>query len=308
MEFKDKVNLFMYAFMYDIENKLKENSPSLREINFYADEANVDIELKKFIKEFIKESFSNIPMEKKNYQLSLVLNKGKEVKKTSFSYSNFISLYINEVYLPTELTEEIKELVKKNEKVFVYPDLLLEIREHGTDNITYTPIELKSTKENNIPGSSVQQVTPNEWVIFVKHTNADISITIGQYINSINHKMQFPDRSPRPQISFKILSNHNNLNRHEKEKELIYNIDEESIKNRYELLKDWQGILVNKWLKIIKSNKVKKREPWFNNTIRRYTLNFLSFYEKLSDINKVKLKNNITNAINSYNTNKNCND
>mgnify|MGYP003330257066 CR=1 FL=1 len=46
----------------------------------------------------------------------------------------------------------------------------------------YEKIELKSTKDNAIPGSSVQQINPDEWVIFVKHTRFSI-ITGGGIIS-----------------------------------------------------------------------------------------------------------------------------
>ncbi|QPA30054.1 hypothetical protein [Thermaerobacillus caldiproteolyticus] len=300
MEFKKKADLFMYAFMFELEQTLQNNINKLKEINFHADEANVDTELKSFLKQYIKEEFNRIPEEKWGSNLSLVFTDGRINQKESLSYSTFKNLYISEVYLPNELTDNLKEAVRKEGRVFVNPDLLLEIREDDTENITFIPIELKSTKDDKIPGSSVQQVTPNEWVLFVKHTDKSVNITVGQYVNSITQTMQFPDRSPRPQVSFKTLSQHNVKYRKKEGKELIYFIDKESIAKKSKLLKDWQGILVDRWLDVIQNEKIKKNEAWFNNTIRRYTLDFLSMYEKMNDAEKAELKFKMKKAVDLY--------
>ena len=50
----------------------------------------------------------------------------------------------------------------------------------------------------------MQQINPYEWVIFIKQ-GKPIEITTGFYLNSITEKVQFPDRSPRPQVSFNTL-------------------------------------------------------------------------------------------------------
>lgn len=300
MEFKKKTDLFIYAFMFELEQALQNNINKLKEINFHADEANVDTELKSFLKQFIKKEFNRIPDEKWGSNLSLVYTDGRINQQESISYSTFKNLYISEVYLPNELTNNLKEAVRKEGRVFVNPDLLLEIKEIDTENITFIPIELKSTKDDKIPGSSVQQVTPNEWVLFVKHTNKSVNITVGQYVNSITQTMQFPDRSPRPQVSFKTLSEHNVKHRKKEGNELIYYIDKDSLAKKSKLLNDWQGILVDRWLDVIQNEKIKKNEAWFNNTIRRYTLEFLSMYEKMNDTEKAELKSKMEKAVELY--------
>ena len=114
-------------------------------------------------------------------------------------------IQVNRVLLPEDISDELKEIIKASKSsVYTNPDLYLELK--LGDEISYESIELKSTKNDSIPGSSIQQIVPEEWVIFIKHSGKSISISTGQYIHAINSKMQFPDRSPRPQVSFKAMS------------------------------------------------------------------------------------------------------
>lgn len=161
----------------------------------------------------------------------------------------------------------------------------------------YETIELKSTKQDSIPGSSVQQIIPNEWVIFIKHTPNSIDVVTGKYINSVNSKMQFPDRSPRPQVSFKELKNWNKTHRALTENTLSYLIDEES-NEKFELISDWQKVLSDRWIEMLfESNKVKRNEPWFNNNMRKFIISFLSKYESLSSDEQIAFKTKINNLI-----------
>lgn len=95
----------------------------------------------------------------------------------------------------------------------------------------FETIELKSTKQDSIPGSSIQQILPDEWVIFIKHTAKDVDVVTGKYRHSINSKMQFPDRSPRPQVSFKKLKNWNDNFRNFEKNVLTYSLDENLMRN-----------------------------------------------------------------------------
>lgn len=300
--FNDKVDYFMYPFMNELERELINKRDALKSIAFHADEANTDRELKEYLRDFIQKSFNKLPQLDKSFYINYIHS---EKQSIVFNYSFFKEIYISKVYLPEEITETIKEQVRKQDSVYTNPDILLEVT-NGKD-INYMPVELKSTKTNAIPGSSVQQVTPTEWVIFVKHTNTDVSITTGQYINSINSTMQFPDRSPRPSVAFNELQNWNKLFRNDTKDDLTgkdlltVTISEDLLKHKVELLEDWQGILVKRWLEVIKRNSVKKTEAWFNNTIRRFTLDFLTMYEELSDAEKDNLKRTIHNAIDLYN-------
>lgn len=167
----------------------------------------------------------------------------------------------------------------------------------GNGSTFYQTVELKSTKNDSIPGSSIQQIIPDEWVIFVKHTSKNIEVVTGQYINSINSKMQFPDRSPRPQVSFKELLSWNNLHRNIENNELIYTIDD-SLANKLALIDDWQGVLSKRWIDILlNSEKVKKSEPWFNNSIRKFILDFLKIYDGYNEEEKALIKSEIQSMI-----------
>ena len=144
-------------------------------------------------------------------------------------------------------------------------------------------------KNDSIPGSSVQQITPDEWVIFIKHTNKTVEVTTGQYFYAINSKMQFPDRSPRPQVSFDELRNWNSRCRKVEGKSVAYrSIGDES--EQYGLLTDWQGVLAKRWTDIVFDTRPHSSEPWFNNNLRKFILKFLEKYDSLSDIEKKRYK------------------
>lgn len=204
-DFNDTVNCFMFAYMYELELSLNDSKTSLLDVSFQSDEANTDRPLKVFIKEFIENSFNKLPQSKLETQLNLNLSSYKE----NFHYKYFSNISITKVFLPDELSIEHKEQIAENKSsVYTNPDLFFKISD-GT-NTTYRSIELKSTKNNAIPGSSIQQIDADEWVIFVKHNKNSIELTTGQYIHSINSKLQFPDRSPRPQVAFNELTSWNN--------------------------------------------------------------------------------------------------
>ncbi len=307
LSLEEKIEYFMFPFMCELEQELRSRKNELISISFHSDEANTDRSLKEYLKEFIQTKFNKLPEQNVNKKFHINYIHSEKLSFT-FSYSYFKDIFIRKVYLPEEITDTIKEQVRKQDSIYTNPDLLLEVTNGG--QIFYIPVELKSTKTNVIPGSSVQQVIPTEWVIFIKHTKTDVFVTTGQYIYSINSTMQFPDRSPRPSVSFSELEDWNKSFRTDEkdifsdEDLLLVTISDNLLQRKIELLKDWQGILVGRWLEVIKKDTVKKNEAWFSNTIRRYTLDFLEMYEGLADSDKEKLKNNIIHSIDLYN--KNC--
>ena len=284
-----KIKNFMQVYMYELEKFLLTKKTELKDVSFQSDEANTDRPLKEFLKHIIECEFTKIPCSTNivDIEFNDVVGYKVEVLK---------EIEIQRVLLPDEITDTIKEIVSASKNaVYTNPDMCLEILMDG--KLFYETIELKSTKQDSIPGSSIQQILPDEWVIFIKHSSSSIKITTGQYIHAINSKMQFPDRSPRPQVSFKEMQNWNRTNRVVEYTKLMYKKDdEESIK--YDLINDWQGVLSNRWIDMLfNSTSTRNNEPWFNNNMRKFIVAFLEKYEELSINEKEILVNRIKSLI-----------
>lgn len=286
---ENKINDFMYIYMYNLEKFLLSKKETLDTISFQSDEANTDRPLKEYLKKLIENEFNKIPDD------SGIKNLNIENKHESSLY-DYDDLYISNVLLPEEITPDIKNTIKElKSAVYTNPDMCFIITDGSS--VFYETIELKSTKQDSIPGSSIQQILPDEWVIFIKHTQTSIDVITGKYINSVNSKMQFPDRSPRPEVSFKELKNWNKKHRNKSNNTLSYSVDAES-KEKFELISDWQKVLSDRWIKMLfESNTVKKNEPWFNNNMRKFIISFLSEYESLSSDEQIAFKTKITNLI-----------
>lgn len=191
----ENIQNFMCIYMYKLEENLIEHKNDLIEVSFQSDEANTDRPLKEYLKKHIEETFSSIPNDTDIISLCFE-------ESTYTDIQTIKQIQVNRVLLPEDISDELKETIKASKSgVYTNPDLYLELK--LGDELSYESIELKSTKNDSIPGSSIQQIVPEEWVIFIKHSGKSISISTGQYIHAINSKMQFPDRSPRPQVSFK---------------------------------------------------------------------------------------------------------
>jgi len=264
----NKINLltcFLYVYFYEIEQKLNSTKNELDLIKFQSEEANTDEFLKRYFKEFlsIHNSIRETKIEKLNLQVD---SKTHQIEtKKLFNYQ------IKTVFLPEELTNSQKqEITKSKSSVYTNPDLYLEISDGTT--LFYESIELKSTKTDTIPGSSIQQVLPFEWVIFIKRNTNSVSVATGFYINSITEKLPFPDRSPRPQVGFKNLVNWNKKYRKIENDILFVENRSEINSEKIKLLTDWQDYLAAEWLEIIQSDSSKKNEKWFNNALRKMVI------------------------------------
>jgi hypothetical protein len=284
------LNSFLIVYFYKIENELNATKNGLETIKFQSEEANTDEHLKKYFQEFLlnHNNLSGVKLKKLAVKI--------DSEEHTIDIENLNPYKITNVLLPEQLSLEQKKSITESKKsVYTSPDLYLEITD-GT-NIYFESVELKSTKDNNIPGSSVQQVSPFEWVIFVKRDNDKVLVTTGFYINSITEKLPFPDRSPRPQIGFKTLLDWNKKYRKvENEVLTIENITEIN-NDKIKLLTDWQDFLATEWLEIIKSEESRNSEKWFNNAIRKFALKFLDYTNTLTDSDKEKLKSNLTKLI-----------
>ena len=199
------VQLFLAVYFYLLENELNNSNNELSKVKFQSEEANTDEYLKKYFQKYILE---HNDISKTKLKSILIKN---DTKSNTIDIGKLISYKIKNVFLPEELSKEQKEEITRSKKsVYTNPDLFLEIS--NGKNTYFESLELKSTKSNNIRGSSVQQILPFEWVIFVKRNKDSVSISTGYYINSITEKLPFPDRCPRPQIGFKTLTNWNKAN------------------------------------------------------------------------------------------------
>ena len=279
---------FMHFYMLELEVFLNSQKKNLLTVSFQSDEANTDRPLKEYLKSAIENELNMLPS---NPIVSKLF-----IDDQTHSIEEYRDYKISKVILPDEIDEILKQKIKESKSAsYTNPDICLEIK--GNSSTFYQTVELKSTKNDSITGSSIQQIIPDEWVIFVRHTLKDIEVVTGQYINSINSKMQFPDRSPRPQVSFKELLSWNNLHRTIENSKLIYTLDD-SLTNKLALLDDWQSVLSKRWIDILlNSEKVKKSEPWFNNNIRKFILDFLEIYDAYSEEKKALIKSKIQSMI-----------
>ena len=274
----------MHFYMLELEVFLNSQKKNLLTVSFQSDEANTDRPLKEYLKSAIENELNMLPS---NPIVSKLF-----IDDQTHSIEEYRDYKISRVILPDEIDEILKQKIKESKSAsYTNPDICLEIK--GNTSTFYQTVELKSTKNDSITGSSIQQIIPDEWVIFVRHTSKDIEVVTGQYINSINSKMQFPDRSPRPQVSFKELLSWNSLHRTIENSKLIYTPDD-SLTNKLALLDDWQGVLSKRWIDILlSSEKVKKSELWFNHNIRKFILDFLKIYDAYSEEKKALIKSKI---------------
>ncbi len=285
------VEHFLYLYFYELEAELNRLSQELQEIKFQSEEANTDEYLKKYIKTKIQ-GFNSIENTNLEY-LQLIYNN----TSTLFNVKDLFEYRIESVSIPEELTPEQKhDIMESKESVYTNPDLYLKITNDKNDFI-YITVELKSTKNNIIPGSSIQQVSPYEWVIFIKRDTRDIKVATGFYINSITDKLPFPDRSPRPLIGFNTLVKWNARNRKAENSTLTILVDKESNKKKIGLLNDWQNFLAEQWLNTIKSEESKNNEKWFNNALRKFAVKFLNYTNEFSVQEREKLLSKLNSLI-----------
>ena len=281
-----ELKAFLSVYFLELELFMNLHIDELKEIKFQSEEANTD--------EFIKKYFKDLILKRTNIVSTNIkkINIFNDNESQEIAVEKLLKFSITGVYMPEELTQEQKKVIQNSKKSnYTNPDLLLKI-ENGKD-IYFESLELKSTKTNNIPGSSVQQIPPFEWVIFVKRSDKKIEVSTGYYINSITEKLPFPDRSPRPQIGFNTLFEWNEKNRIIKNNTLTIIDNQDITQQKIKLLTDWQEFLAIEWLEIIKAEKIKDNEKWFNNALRKFAIKFLEYTETLALEDKNRLLENL---------------
>lgn len=284
----DNLIFFMNAFMYELEKLLNNHLDYFDDVRFQFDEANTDQQIKIKIKEFILNNFKNIR------SVTEIRSDGKDtyISRDDFSISN--------IKVPSELTGFDKEYIRDSRSsVYTNPDLLFFITDGNKEY--RISVEVKSTKKDKIPGSSIQQIDINDWVIFLKHDDKHIlEFVTGKYINSISGTIQFPDRSPRPQVSYEILKNWNQEYRTFENGILSFKEDKDKV-NKLQLIDDWQMLLSKRWLKVLNEKKKTSGEPWFNNNIRKFSVLLLEYYTSLTEKEKSEFLNFIKSNISGGN-------
>lgn len=271
--------VFLFMLMGELEVRLNSSKIPPQSISFHSDEANTDRQIKEFLKNFILTNCNGL--QAVSFQNCIISGQSYQVK----AYQN---MRVTNVFLQDELTEEQKNLLRSSKNgVFTNPDLFLVIQD--TNQTYYETIEVKSTKKDKIPGSSVQQVNPHEWTIFVLHHEAGIQFAISQYIHAVDNRIQFPDRSPRPEVSFKEIVKWNQAYRIASGSSLEYKSDPD-IEDKYKIIADWQSYLAENWVNELYQYRHRRRIPWFHIALRKFILLFLASYEKLSEEKKKEFK------------------
>ena len=269
---------YMSAYLYELETMINKNNKIFEKVKFQQDEANTDKDVKEAIKKFIVDECNRITLIN---QVSID-NVTYNIDKNSF--------VVEDALIPDDYDSTIHNLMAQENAMYVNPDLVLKCSFFG--KTVLQRIELKSTKSDKIPGSSVQQVLPDEWVIFIQHKDGEKIKTItGKYKDSISGKMAFPDRSPRPQISYSELKKWIDDYRVTCEETLTIKKDNLE-KDKEELLNNWQEVLSKRWLNVLRSDK-KENEPWFNNNLRKFILEFLNYYDALDENGKKGFKDKV---------------
>lgn len=262
-----KNDIFLYYYFYYLELLLQQRKAELGRIKFQSEEANTDEFIKRYLKDVILEN-DRIPN-----NLFSGLKIRQDDKCDSYSFTDVANCRINAVFLPEELSERQKsEIMQTKRSVYTNPDLYLSVSD-GV-HTSYHSLEIKTTKNNTIPGSSVQQVSPYEWTVFIKHAGNVVEVTTGFYLNAITDRLPFPDRSPRPVIGFDTMQKWNKKNRTCSNKTIYFNFNSDELNFKIQCLRNWEEILCNEWMDTINKNKYGS-EKWFNNTIRMFSLRLL---------------------------------
>jgi len=295
--FKNQCIEFMFIFMYELEKLLRENKEEMKNLNFSSDEANIDREFKVFTRNLILNNLTSLSDVEDVFVLQT--NNNEKI----FDLDKLKKIQIKEVYLPEMITEDIKEKIRRPNKIYTNPDLLLELT--NLEYTTYKSIELKSTKTKVILGSSIKQINLLEWGIFVKRSMdkgaiKELEIQTGRYLDMLTTKINFPDRNPRPEISYKTLKEWNKKNKIIHADKVIFIKDENEEKEKEELLNCWELKLAEKWVDNVFEEPSKKKEAWFKDNLRIFVLKFLQQYESLDEVEKREYKEMLENYIEKF--------
>ncbi len=282
LSFIDKVDKFLYIYMYQLEVGLQFLNKEIAKLPFQIDEANIDSHINMFIKNYIvSNNLHNIFTTSEYSQLN--------INDIIYTYNDLKDIHIHKVLIKSEITNDIKENLKSQNKIYTSPDLLFLITD-GVNSI-YKKIEIKTTKNNQILGSSVKQIDTDSWCIFIKRYKDKCDILTGKYLYAIDGKLRYPDRNPRPTISFNQLKLFNSHNRVIQDNNIIYNWEEKDLVYKESVLKETNDFITSQWLDIVKEENVNKTD--FQSIIKLYSLKLLNEYDKMSSDEKNDFKNKL---------------
>lgn len=100
----DFIQIFMRIYMYELEKFLLTKIKELQKVSFQSDEANTDRPLKELIKKIIENEFYCIP---DNSNIENLIIENAEINLLTIK-----DIYISHVFLPEEITDEIKKKIK----------------------------------------------------------------------------------------------------------------------------------------------------------------------------------------------------
>lgn len=231
-----------------INGVLKSNLDSFLNIKTKEDELNIDTHLKNKVVQIISKN------------INIINNSDSNIK--------LIKLETNTHYFNRK---------NINESISKYADLVIT---YSIDNTVFIDeIELKKTQSNKIPGSSIKQIQPFKSVIFFKLSKNNIDVESGYYCQVVSGTIRFPDRLPRPEVSF------SNIKQSNKELENIDNITEDVFSINTEIFtNDIDTILSNKWFDNMFNgfNQKEKTNNWHKEALKKFLFKTITKYKTMT--------------------------
>lgn len=287
----NKTYQILHCFLAMYLRGLEQNTKllqTLASIDYQQDEANTDKPAKIVIRDFMN---THPQLGVTNFSEVMIV---QDIENYHISLIDLQQVSIDKAYIPEELSQDIKHAIKqaKNGANYTNPDIYVDLVYQG---VKYSiSIEVKSTKDNKIPGSSVQQIDPFEWVIFIKREkNQSVQLTTGMYLNSITNRLPFPDRSPRPEVAFDTLKDWNEQYIKQHDNQLILQYNPKDIEQKSQILLDWKQKLVTDWLAVVQKKPLSSRK-WFDDTLILFAKQLVDYYEMLEPNEKADFYQKLT--------------
>lgn len=229
------------------------------------------------------EEFSNIKTKEGELNVDTYLK--KKIIKTINSENVFINDNLNGIIFNRIYdNKEYFDLKNKDESISKITDLVISYTIDGKK--LFSEIEVKKTNKDKIPGSSINQINPNKCIIFFK-MGKETKVEIGYYSQAVSGRVAFPDRAPRPEVSFKVLEESNKeINETNFSEKLIESQNEKSFLYEGQL----STYLAKQWLNNLFSFKF---TTWFHKAISIFSLSLIEKYESMNDKEKESFKNEI---------------